>query len=64
MGIGTKAVKKLLDAGIDAQEEHRQNAERLALLYIEFGYKACERGENLEQAIMSYHALANAGAKP
>jgi hypothetical protein len=57
MGIGAEGVKKLVEAGIGAQEEHRRNAEQIALLYIEFGYKACERGESLEQAIINYRKI-------
>lgn len=57
MGIGLKGVTSLVETGIDAQEQHRQNAESLALLYIEFGFKACERGENLEQCILNYRKI-------
>jgi len=57
MGIGAEGVKKLVEAGINAQEERKQNDMQLALLYIEFGYKACERGESLEQTILNYRKI-------
>lgn len=50
--------------GIAAQKESRLVAQRLALLYIEFGFKACERGENLEMAIRRYHEINKPKEKP
>lgn len=52
-------IKSIVDVGISAQEHLRRNNEKLALLYIEFGYKGCEAGKNLEQVIMDYRSIRN-----
>lgn len=43
--------------GIAAQEEHKANARQLALLYMEWGFKACERGLNLEGAMIEFNKI-------
>lgn len=63
MGIGPEAIGKMVRQAINTQEEYKINGQQLALLYIEFGYKACERGESLEQAIMRYHELCSTRPK-
>lgn len=43
--------------GIEAQTEMKENRAQLARLYVEWGFKACERGLNLEGAMLEFEKI-------
>lgn len=43
--------------GIAAQAEHKEHAKELARLYVEWGYKACERGLNIQATMAEFEAI-------